>query len=77
MGVAILEECFYDYQVVDVVKILANAFGRDVWVHATNDEITSSPNSYLICNVTGKDELAIIPGDFNLEALISNAKRSY
>ena len=60
---------------MDVVEILPNAFGGDVWVNVADDEVTSGSDANLICNVTRKDELAVVPSEFNLELLISRCRR--
>ena len=72
VGVAVLEGDVDDYEVVDVVEILSNSLSGDVRVNITNDEVTGGPNTYLVCNVTGKDELPVVPSKFDLALVISN-----
>lgn len=74
MGVAVLERYVDDYQVVDVIEIISEALSSDVWVNIANDEVTGGSNTYLVCDVTRKDELPVIPSELNLELPVSNCR---
>lgn len=75
VGVAVLEGDFDDDEVVDVVEILSNPLSGDVRVNIANDEVPGGPNTYLVCNMSGKDELPVIPSKFDLALLVSNLRR--
>lgn len=66
VGVAVLKGDFDDDEVVDVVEILSNPLSGDVRVNIANDEVPGGTNTYLICNMTRKDELPVIPSKFDL-----------
>lgn len=73
MGVAVLEGDVDDYEVVDMVEILPNPLSGDVRVNITNDQVTGGPDTYLVCNVTGKDELPVVPSEFDLALILAFA----
>lgn len=73
MGVAVLEGYVDDYKVVDVVKVLSDALSGDVGMNIANDKVTSRSDAYLVCNVTRKDELSVVPSQFDLELLVSGS----
>ncbi len=57
--------CYYD-EVVYVLKVVTNSFFRVSGTGIADDQIPGSSNSYLICYVTWKDELAIVPTNLHL-----------
>jgi hypothetical protein len=56
---------YYD-EIVDVLEVVTDSFFRVSRTGITNDQIPGSTNCNLISYVTWKDELAIIPTNFNL-----------
>ena len=66
MNIAILIGDINDNKIVDVLKIVTKTLSGDVWMDVTDDEVASSTNTDLVCNVARKYELAVIPGDLDL-----------
>lgn len=67
VGITVLKRDANDNQVVDMIEVLSKTVFGDVWMHATNDQVSGCANSNLICNMAWKNELAIVPGEFNLQ----------
>ena len=66
VGITVLKGDVDDNQIVNMIEILSKTVLGDIWMHATNDKVSSCANSNLIGNMTWKNELAIVPGEFNL-----------
>lgn len=57
--------CYYD-EIVDVLQVITNSFFRMPGTSVADDKISGGTNGNLICYMTWKDELPIIPTNFNL-----------
>lgn len=66
VGIAVLKRDVDNNQVVDMVKVLSKTVFGNIWMHASNNQVSSCANSNLIGNMTWKNELAIVPGELNL-----------
>ena len=58
----------YD-KIVDVLKIVSNEFLSMFRRTILDDQVSGSTNSYLVSNMAGQDELAIVPTNINLLAI--------
>jgi hypothetical protein len=57
--------CYYD-KIMDVLKVVTNSFFRVSGTGVSDDQIPGGTDSNLICYVTWKDELAVVPTNLNL-----------
>lgn len=56
----------YDDEIVDVLEVVPDSFFRVSRAGIANDQIPGGTNNNLVSYVTWKDELAVVPTNFNL-----------
>ena len=59
---------------MNVLKILPQTVFRNLCVHITDNQVASCPYPDLIGDMTGKNELAIVPREFELWLCISGTQ---
>ena len=55
-----------------MIEIFSYTVCCDIWVHVTDDQVSGSTITDLVGDVTRKDELAVIPGEFELQIIVSH-----
>lgn len=66
MNILAPESHCYDDEIVDVLEVVTNSFFCVLRTGIANNQIPCGANSNLISYVTWKDELAVVPTNFNL-----------
>jgi hypothetical protein len=66
VSILTLEDDLDHNEVMDMLQIISNCFLCMSRTTVENDQVSCRSNSYLVGNMTRKDELAIIPTDLDL-----------
>ena len=63
-----------DDKVVNMIEIFANSILIDLDRAAADYKVAGGTNANLACNVSWKDELAVVPCPFDLLQLVNHSK---